>query len=361
MHKLRYMLGPEQFSPVDGCPGVFVRIHETIQKCVVFFGMPDSRPGRGGIACLGTGFLVNHENCGHLITAKHIAHVLGDDPYLVRVNTKDGKSLNLHVDGARWVEHPDPSVDVALSGVSLPDADVTYVPSSILLASDAEPTPVTVGVGDTTYTIGLWRLLSGEKRNLPVVHRGSIALIPREEKIPVRDWLDNSKVLQVEGYLIETQGMTGLSGSPVFFRPTVFFDRPLTPGIDGTPHSRVGAPSQDVFVLGLWSGSWDAPPDDVLAVQAGRENRVSVGMGVVVPAGKIIELLNQERVVKRRKELLAIAMKERAATFDSAVSPVAQRDNRDVNAPPASDANPTHREDFTRLVGAAARKREPEG
>jgi hypothetical protein len=54
-----------------------------------------------------------------------------------------------------------------------------------------------LGVGDFTYTIGLFRLMSGERRNLPIVHFGTVAMVPGDEKIPVRDWRDKTKRLKV--------------------------------------------------------------------------------------------------------------------------------------------------------------------
>jgi hypothetical protein len=77
------------------------------------------------------------------------------------------------------------------------------------------------GAGSFTYTVGLFRLMSGEKRNLPVCHFGTIAVLPGDEKIPVKDWRDPEKkrLIFVEGYLVETHSLSGLSGSPVFVRP----------------------------------------------------------------------------------------------------------------------------------------------
>jgi hypothetical protein len=54
-----------------------------------------------------------------------------------------------------------------------------------------------------------------------VVHFGTIALVPHDERIPVRDWRARDRVIQVEGYLVETQSLQGLSGASVFARPSV--------------------------------------------------------------------------------------------------------------------------------------------
>jgi hypothetical protein len=78
--------------------------------------------------------------------------------------------------------------------------------------------------------------------------------------------------------------------------------------------------------------------------------RVPVGMGVVVPSEKLLELiLMHPKLKKHRDEVIDREYDSDAASSDFA------------SAPPSSDENPKHREDFTRLVGAAARKPAPEG
>ena len=72
---------------------------------------------------------------------------------------------------------------------------------------------------------------------------------------------------------------------------------------------------------------------------------VPVGMGTVVPANKLIEMLRDHPKMKRNRDKYIEQRKaEKAATQDSALP-----------APPATDENPTHREDFTSLLGKAAR------
>jgi hypothetical protein len=367
-------LGPERREAIPGCQGLYVRINDDLRKCVVFFGFEDNSRGKGGINCVGTGFLVAYDEVGFLVTAKHLAHSLGNNPFLVRLNRKDGTSENTLADGVHWYEHPDPTVDVAVMHISVgggpgSDYEVLYAPQDMLVtdAMIAHPQLGILGVGDITYTIGLFRLMSGESRNLPVVHLGSVAMMPKDEKIPVRDWRNPKNTLKVEGYLVETQAMQGLSGSPTFIRPTTSVSL-APPNVLIDPRSAseedfsAAVPMRKLFLLGLWAASWDAPPDEVLSVQAGKQNRVPVGMGVVVPAQKIIETLEQQEVKdlrKKIKEMRAAHFAETAAaSTDSAIptaNPSVELRGSDEGAGP--DANPNHQADFTRLVDVAARKR----
>jgi hypothetical protein len=348
-----------------------VRVNDDLRKTVVFFGFEDPTPGKGGINCIGTGFLMVYDGCGYIVTAKHLAHGLSNDPFVVRLNKKDGTSENLQADNIRWYEHPQHEVDIAVTPFSLPTNapyDAVHIPES-MMALDAlkhgEAINV-LGIGDLTYVVGLFRLMSGERRNLPIVHSGAIAMMPGDEKIPVKDWRDKTKRLFVEGYLVETQALEGLSGSPVFVRPTVGVD--VSPKHvlmnPATAHEwRAVAPRSPVFLLGLWSGSWDAPPDEVISVQTGKTARVSVGIGVVVPAVKIQETLMTPELIEARAEVKKRREAQQpAAEMDSAI-PLARPnvESRPVVPPELDDdANPRHLEDFRRLVDVAARKR-PQG
>lgn len=366
----KWGLGPARREPLAGCPGFYVRLNEDLRKTVVFFGFEDSTPGKGGIACVGTGFLLKYDNGGYLVTAKHLAHNLGDDPFLVRLNKKDGTSENIPADSVRWYGHPDPGVDVAVTPFNLKSEapyDAVYMPDEMLVTDALKHAAgvKVLGIGDLTYVIGLFRLMSGEKRNLPMVHSGCIAMMPEDERIPIRDWRDKSKRIFVEGYLVEAHALDGLSGSPVLVRPTVDVDVSprnvlLDPRNAKASEFRAVAPTARVFLLGLWSGSWDAPADEVVSVQTGKGARVSVGVGVVVAASKIKETLDIPELVKARDEVKKQREEKiHAAEPDSAIS--AARSRASGGVPPAKDENPQHQEDFTSLIDEAARKQKQGG
>jgi hypothetical protein len=83
---------------------------------------------------------------------------------------------------------PDDTVDVTVCGLSLSARDgfdFIYADGEVLFLRKEEETTEWVEVGDICYTVGLWRLLEGKERNLPVVHTGNIARLPGEEGIPV--------------------------------------------------------------------------------------------------------------------------------------------------------------------------------
>jgi hypothetical protein len=152
------------------------------------------------------------------------------------------------------------------------------------------------------------------------------------------------KSQRVEVYLIEAQTFEGLSGAPVFQREQV--------ALSNLPHHNGGpvVANTGAQLLGVYSGAWDGPPSDAVAKDRkwGSDKRIPAGMGLVVPAERIVEtIMADEKLKKHRAEVIKEKQEKNAAVTDSSF-------------PPATGANPKHREDFTRLVDAAARKREQE-
>jgi hypothetical protein len=57
-------------------------------------------------------------------------------------------------------------------------------------------------------------------------------------------------------------------------------------------------------LFGLYAGSWDGEPGEILAADRNLSGgkRVPVGMGLVVPADKIIELIRDHPELKRQRQ-----------------------------------------------------------
>ena len=76
------------------------------------------------------------------------------------------------------------------------------------------------------------------------------------------------------------------------------------------------------------------------------------GFAVVLPINHIFEIFESDEIMAIIKKATDETKKGSGFRAASAVPSV-------EIAPPSSDKNPNHREDFTALVNAAARKREP--
>lgn len=345
-------LGPAYKIPIWGMPGFVVKIDVINLECVVFLGFEDDSPGKGGIHCVGTGFLVTYKDGGYLITAKHVAKELQDAPFLLRLNKTNGTSENYSADEVTWYYHPDSNVDVAAIPCYIGQQgkkriyDVTYFKDEMII-TDKHFKHGFIGNGDQCYTIGLFRLHSGRKRNLPVVHTGNIALLSSDEKIPVTDWDDpkGENKRFIDAHLVQSQSLEGLSGSPVLVRYTIDIplEVPKNCVLPEGDYVRTRLPTVNLGLLGLWHGSWKAPPDELLGIGQSDRVTVPVGMGIVIPASKIIEVLEMPELVEKRKQ---------GPSGIIAVTP-------DVVRSPISTDNPQHAEGFNSLVSTAAKKKPP--
>lgn len=344
-----YRLGPRLLIQNGG---VTMRMSENALKNVVFFGVPSAEPGKDHDYG-GTGFLVGYSDgpgyFGYLVTARHVAKALekySDTGFVIRANTMDGASIPLPIEHVDWAYPKDDRIDLAATPFSIGDEfDQIYfgLKEGILDFSHQHA----VQCGDRVCITGLFRLYAGTKRNVAIVHTGHVAaLADPKERVPLRD-RTTGEIVEAEVYLVEAQTLDGLSGSPVYIEELVnlggYSDLP-EPGQKNRKPMAIGR----AFLMGLYVGSWDGEPGTILAADRGYKGsvRVPVGMGLVVSAAEILKLIEgDERLKAERENTKKQIFSSVAAVADSALPD-----------PRASDVNPTHREDFTRLLGAAARK-----
>jgi hypothetical protein len=274
-----------------------MRIRSDIRKAVVFLGHMVGK----NFEAAGTGFFLFHDSAPYLVTARHIAEQFDDDPFYLRLNHADGQAVNCYCDPLALAEHhmqwfysDDPNIDIAAMPMAI---DLEKVGADFVVLSTAESIGYgdapAVDTGDICSVVGLFSLHPGKGRNMPVIHTGNIAMMPDpEEPIPTNNWRGKGTV-DIEGYLVEISNLQGLSGSPVMIRPTVALqwtrDGELVGGMIG---------SQRVYLLGVWQGSWEGTS----AIGGVGQKRVPVGMGIVTPVEKLIEVLNAPPCVANRDE-----------------------------------------------------------
>jgi hypothetical protein len=324
--------------------GAFVRLDDKLRDCVVFLG-----PEQGDdIDLAGTGFLIKEgtgPDCvSYLVTAAHVARNLAG-PFGIRFNTKAGTFRVLPVERADWIFHKDESVDVAAITFEPPSWAETFRFPTSSFASDFKIGTKNFGTGDFAYVVGLYRLLKHTRRNIPLVHTGHIAAMIKDHPIPVADPFIANVTHPTKGYLVESRAISGASGSPVFVRRSVK-DRIRDPAAPDY-QLKVWHPGT-IWLLGMWQSSWPRKPDEELieGVNLPKDVKVSVGVGITVPAPFIKEVLDCDAMKAQVAKAKAKRDAEDAATVDA--------------APPTKADNPRHKEDFRRLLNAAAQKR-PQG
>ena len=264
-----------------------MRVPDEVRQCVVFLGQSQvDADGNEGLYLRGTAFFVHVpseslENWGYtyLVTARHVAERLVGGEFFIRVNDTSGGSELVWSGGVRWWTHPfDPIVDVAAFPWSPPREHVEYktVPSRMFV-NDEIIADNNIGIGDEVFMTGLFAHMTGSRRNLPILRMGNIAMMP-PEPVPTREGL-------MDAYLIEARSLGGVSGSPAFVRQT----------------APVGIGS--FHLLGLMHGHWDIPVEaknDHLSGGSDLLGSVNMGIAIVVPAAKILQVLNHTGLVAMR-------------------------------------------------------------
>ena len=198
---------------------------------------------------------------------------------MIRINSKDGLAV-MYAKEIRWWYHPeDDLVDVAVTAwkPQFNDLDFRCVTTDICFNEHVKK-DANIGTGNEVFITGLFSRFTGASKNHPIVRMGNIAMMP-DEKIPTKGG-------DRDAYLIEARSIGGVSGSPVFVREDI--------KIGKTRH----------WLLGLVHGHWDLPPgnkNDNLVSDSEQSEAVNMGIAIVIPAEKILEVINQPKLAEKRK------------------------------------------------------------
>jgi hypothetical protein len=236
-------------------------------------------------------------------------HVINYGYPVIRLNTIDGATDILELEKDDWLFHPDGD-DLAVAPIELPPIhEHSYYPIVVgqFVFKDGI---VDVGAGDDVFMVGRFINHSGKQRNTPSLRFGNVAMLPFD-KVKMSDGF------MQEAFLVESRSISGFSGSPVFvYKPVVervqTAKRPFDLRNDGfSPRGFVTQPTITDLVgrpqlLGIDCGH--IPKREKVVNGAGTPHpqgwRVdtNTGMAVVIPAWRLYEFLNAEKLVVQRKE-----------------------------------------------------------
>src|SRR5262249_49592760 len=113
----------------------------------------------------------------------------------------------------------------------------------------------------------------------------------------------------MDAYLIEVRSTGGLSGSPVFVKETIKIllleegERLFIPrGLDGPGLAMQG--EGEGYLLGMAQGHWEIDPKDKnnYIIGSGTEESINLGIGLIVPAYVIWEVLYRKDLVELRED-----------------------------------------------------------
>jgi Trypsin-like peptidase domain len=317
---------------------------DAVRDSVVYIGVE----ANGRFTPLGTGFLISRRyGLTHVfifaVTAAHVVKSIAGDTVYVRLNRKSGDAASIAIRSKSIVEWEDN--DLALIpldiGGDVYDYKMLEIDEAVL--GKARETFDGISYGDEVYAIGLYTSHYGLTRNIPVVRTGHVALLPGE---PVR-----GPTGYLPAYLVELRTIAGLSGSPVFLNPPIVrVKNKILEGMTATYYIPIGVllgyhvveTKEDQVLVSKFqtTGSDDGPNDTDSLDQR------NTGFGVVVPIDRILDMLNSKFIQESMKAGIEKHTKESGFRPASALPP---------SAPDEKPTNPTHREDFKRLLDAAVK------
>jgi|ERR1039458_2576825 hypothetical protein len=287
-------MGSESLYYLSQPKGILMRISDVVRQCVGFVGIRQGIEVKYGGTVFFVKILDDNLRFSYMVTAKHIAEDMDGSDCFIRINNRQGSSINLEASGEKWWYHPTESatVDSAVRPFLYPGHDLYDV---ITIGHTMFATPeiiqeYEIGIGDEVYIAGLFTKVTETSRNQPVLRTGNIAMMPDEK-------IDFPSIGLIDAYLIEARSIGGLSGCPVFARHTV--STPLAEEPNGPPIGRFkrlyGGGSS--YLLGSMIGHWQIPKysDPILS------GAVNMGLSAIVPLYKILEVINHPELVEMRK------------------------------------------------------------
>lgn len=329
---------------------VMPRLHDDILDSVIYL-YDCARDARIGKDAGGSGFLVAiRADEGHAwLYAVTNDHVIKGGASVIRLNTVQGDCEVMEIPPGGWISHPKGD-DVAACNLSFDSSLYKFkaFPLDQLITRERMQ-KTQIGPGDDTYLIGRFISHEGRQRNLPTVRSGIVSMMPWE-KIDTRRG-------QKEGFLVEVKSIGGYSGSPVIVSV------PVTRYSNNIPIPIGGPVPSGMFLLGIDCEhiAWREElfhKDKGKLIKTNFTVQSNTGMAFVVPAWKILDILNSNPLKEEReKDKEEMSQEESRATTvqDIAVSrPETQRTKTGLEIPV-----PTKRTVLHNLRKATRKKKNP--
>jgi hypothetical protein len=368
------------------------RLNPIFERSVFFLYSTDPNTGKRK-GPTGTGVLVSleaesaeaswYDTHFYAVTCQHLAP---RGSSIIRINTDDGKSrfIATKADDWQWLQGHDDLAAIDLTErLNRTNDVISFIPKR-LFATKEFIVEMELGIGEDGFMLGLFENVPGKKRNLVAGRFGNLSLLA-DKDTKIKQGNDS----WCPSHIFDIRSRPGFSGSPVFvyrtpsgdLRDTVEYRPPprVRHFVEGTIKSNPeadarwsvfiteAAKNQFIRLLGIHTAQYK---DTVTAykvekVQAesdaiirdGDKLHIPNSMAVVAPAWEILKLLDHPTFQEQRHEREKIMKKKKNKTNEAEPE---STDGALESSLPSSDANPKHREDFTSLVNAAARKRERE-
>lgn len=222
----------------------------------------------------------------YAVTAAHIIRDIADtgvEHVLLRCSKKGGGVDYVETKPSDWLRHPDrDNCDVAvLIGVPGDESDIKALSEDIIV-QHAALSANNISVGTDVFWTGLFSHHVGTTRNEPLVRTGHIAALPSDGV--------QTRLGQMNAYLIDGVSLGGFSGSPVFS------DHGTLKTVDGVIRT---ANRPIIRLIGMIHGHFEI--NQATGEGKGAVNMapsVHTGIAVVIRSDDIVEMLNHPAILE---------------------------------------------------------------
>ena len=318
-------------------PSVFV-------ECLFYVYGSEAEANRGSRSG-GTGFLVHYpssiEGYSHVYAVTN-KHVIDDGFCVLRLNRKDGLADTIPTQPEQWLPHPDGD-DVAVFPVAIGgDFQWWPIPAKKFISRQTID-DYKIGYGDEVFLIG--RLIShpGTRKNTPIIRFGNVALMADATE-PMEYRNAKRQLVKQEAFLVECRSLSGFSGSPVFVTTSQDYrdedaervvrarqkEMGHVPSIEEQARFKAVSFSgtQGPWLLGIDFGHpplWQEVYKKDEKTRADLVVDANTGLAGVIPAWRLLKLLEVEKLMKQRakddrklaKQIAKDASKETSIILDS--------------------------------------------
>ncbi len=282
------------------------RIKESILNCTIYL-YSTKQDAQNGDRTGGSGFIVGVDSekfewAAHFYAVTN-SHVIKEGKSsVIRVNATQGKPETIETDERDWYHHPNGD-DLAIIPFQ-PDITkyrLLHVPSSMFISKQIMDDE-NLGAGDEVFMVGRFIGYDGKQKNEPIVRFGNLSITT---PVPI----EHPRGYNQESFLAEMRSLSGFSGSPVFIPLEI---SPLN--MPRPSKAEYYESENELKLLGIDWGHRDLH-EKVLQKNYDEYGKVSYekvednlwymansGISHVVPAWKLGELLNIEKLVEMRKK-----------------------------------------------------------
>lgn len=369
------------------------RLNLHLERSVFFlFGRDPSGKTDKWVGPLGSGVIVGVHSWEppvvwsfYAVTARH---VIRSGAHAIRINTRDEKSRIIDLELDEWKSLPEEDVAVADITDRFQDGDLVSYVAARNLVSHGFMDAVQMNIGEDGFMMGLFTAHPGEEKNRIAARFGNVSLLADPDHPIRRKDEKTGDVYETPCHVFDIHSRPGYSGSPVFVYRTPENDlrdvENRTIGLRGVLRGqnrdpRGGQQEVEFFdettrenrflrLLGIHANQFHetvklkrvgkgnvALSEDADDIKVGDKIRFPGSMTIVVPAWAIMRVIEMDDMLRGQREARWKAEKEAISASETSVA--FETETAEVAAPEAD--NPSHKEDFMSLLGAAAKANKP--